>query len=141
MNLSKQILLYVLFALSLTNTGCESIFLNEQSTDGTQWIKHSSAAEQCIPYEFETIEDALNKVTDLRGVTYTWNAGSRTGKSDMGVIAQEVESIIPEIVHDKKMALVDGETYKTVDYEKLTALLIEAVKELKAEVDALKASK
>ena len=59
MNLSKQILLYILFALSLTNTGCESIFLNEQSTDDTQWIKHTAAAEQCIPYEFETIEDAL----------------------------------------------------------------------------------
>lgn len=109
--------------------------------DGDVIAYSATISDQRLKDNVETIEDALNKVTDLRGVTYTWNAGSRTGKSDMGVIAQEVESIIPEIVHDKKMALVDGETYKTVDYEKLTALLIEAVKELKAEVDALKASK
>ena len=63
MNPSKQILLYVIFALSLTNTGCESIFLNEQSTDYTQWIKHVAAVEQCIPYEFATIEDALKELS------------------------------------------------------------------------------
>tara|TARA_A100001015_G_scaffold308732_1_gene406849 strand:- start:109 stop:477 length:369 start_codon:yes stop_codon:yes gene_type:complete len=63
MNPSKQILLYVVFALSLTNTGCESIFLNEQSTDFTQWIKHAAAVEQCIPYEFATIEDALKELS------------------------------------------------------------------------------
>ena len=63
MNQSKQILLYIIFALSLTNTGCESIFLNEQSNDVTQWIKHAAAAEQCIPFEFETIEDALKELS------------------------------------------------------------------------------
>ena len=109
--------------------------------DGDVIAYSTTISDQRLKGNVETIKDALNKVTDLRGVTYTWNAGSRTGKSDMGVIAQEVESIIPEIVHDKEMALMDGETYKTVDYEKLTALLIEAVKELKAEVDVLKASK
>jgi len=63
MKLTKHILLYFIFALSLTNIGCESIFLNEQSTDATQWIKHVAAAEQCIPYEFETIEDALKELS------------------------------------------------------------------------------
>ena len=63
MNLSKQILHYVIFALSLTNTDCEPIFLNEQTTDDTQWIKHATAAEQYIPYEFETIEDALKELS------------------------------------------------------------------------------
>ena len=63
MNLSKQILFYVIFALNLTNTGCESIFLNEQSIEVTQWIKHAAGVEQCIPYEFETIEDALKELS------------------------------------------------------------------------------
>ena len=63
MNLSKQILHYVIFALSLTNTGYEPIFLNEQTTDDNQWTEHAAAAEQCIPYEFETIVDALKELS------------------------------------------------------------------------------
>ena len=109
--------------------------------DGDVIAYSTTISDQRLKDNVETIDKALDKVTSLRGVTYTWNTGSREGKSDLGVIAQEVEAIIPEIVHDKEMALVDGETYKTVDYEKLTALLIEAIKELKAEVDELKASK
>jgi hypothetical protein len=85
-----------------------------------------------------TIDSALDKVSKLRGVEYTWNATSRKGQKDIGVIAQEVEEVIPEIVREKKMALIEGGTYKTVDYEKLTAVLIQAVKELKEEVEELK---
>lgn len=85
-----------------------------------------------------TLENSLDKVSKLRGVEYTWNATSRKGQKDIGVIAQEVEKVIPEIVREKEMALIDGGTYKTVDYEKLTAVLIEAIKELKAEVEELK---
>jgi len=64
---------------------------------------------------------------------------------DVGVIAQEIEAVLPEAVRpapfdraaDGTVSL-SGEHYLTVQYEKLTALLIEAVKELKAEVDTLK---
>tara|TARA_R100000951_G_scaffold16447_1_gene12957 strand:+ start:783 stop:2642 length:1860 start_codon:yes stop_codon:yes gene_type:complete len=89
----------------------------------------------------KTIENGLDKVCSLRGVSYTWNAGSREGKRDLGVIAQEVEAVIPEIVREKELTLVDGESYKTVDYEKLVGVLIEAVKELKEEIDELKGDK
>jgi hypothetical protein len=76
----------------------------------------------------------------LRGVEYVWNSGGREGEKDLGVIAQEVDKLIPEIVRDKEMPLMDdsGETYKTVDYEKLTALLIEGVKEQQKQIDKLK---
>ena len=86
----------------------------------------------------KTIENGLDKVCALRGVSYTWNSGSREGQQEIGVIAQEVEEVFPEIVREKKHVLVDGETYKTVDYDKLVGVLIEAVKELKAEIDELK---
>ena len=90
----------------------------------------------------ETIDSALDKVMALRGVEYTWNATARKGERDMGLIAQEVEAVIPIIVREKTLSTgewSDNPTpAKTVDYEKLTAVLIEAVKELKAEVDALK---
>ena len=87
------------------------------------------------------IENALDKVEQLRGVEFDWNATSRKGEHDMGLIAQEVEEIIPHIVREK--TLQTGEftnnptQAKTVDYEKLTALLIEAVKELSARVKEL----
>jgi len=85
-----------------------------------------------------TIDNALDKVCELRGVEYDWNASSRSGQHDMGVIAQEVEKVFPFIVREKEMPLVDGNTYKTVDYEKLVGVLIEAVKELKQEIEILK---
>ena len=53
-------------------------------------------------------------------------------RADVGVIAQEVEAVLPEIV------ATNNEGYKAVRYERLTALLIEAVKELRAEINELK---
>ena len=85
-----------------------------------------------------TIESALDKVMSLRGVEYIWNKGSKEGQKDLGVIAQEVEQVLPEIVKEKEMPYIDGEIYKTVDYEKLTAVLIEAIKEQQQEIEQLK---
>ncbi|RZK48088.1 MAG: tail fiber domain-containing protein, partial [Hymenobacter sp.] len=84
------------------------------------------------------IGSALASVLALRGVRYEWNAlgikhGGTAGAGQVGVIAQEVESIYPELVSTDK----DG--YKAVNYAQLTPVLIEAIKELKAENDALKA--
>ena len=55
--------------------------------------------------------------------------------SDVGVIAQEIEAVLPEVVTERDNG------YKAVNYQKLTALLIEAVKELKEEIDELKGNK
>lgn len=87
--------------------------------------------------DITTIENGLDKVCALRGVEYNWNKGARKGQRDVGVIAQEVEQVLPLLVRDKKMSLIDGEVYKTVDYEKLCAVLIEAVKELQIRVTEL----
>ena len=54
-------------------------------------------------------------------------------------IRDRVEQVLPEIVREKEM--MDGDTYKTVDYEKLTAVLIESVKELSAKVEKLENKK
>ena len=88
-----------------------------------------------------TIGGALDKVKKLRGVEYTWNRGGRKDQRDLGLIAQEVEQVIPEIVREKKMPLMDDSDtkYKTVDYEKLTAVLIEGMKEQQQQIDELKA--
>ena len=100
----------------------------------------STISDERLKDEVKTIEFALDKINNLRGVEYVWNRGGREGEKDLGVIAQEVEKVIPEIVRDKEMPLMDdsGETYKTVDYEKLTAVLIEGVKEQQKQIDELR---
>ena len=84
------------------------------------------------------VADALEKVEAINGVTFDPNEaalalGVVPGKQ-MGVIAQEIEAVAPELVTDSAFA-----GYKTVKYDKLTALLIEAVKELSAKVKTLEA--
>jgi len=79
----------------------------------------------------ETIENALDKVTQLRGVSYTRNdVEEKTTK--IGVIAQEVLEVLPEVVQQ------DDEGKYSVAYGNMVGLLIESIKELKAEVDELK---
>ena len=89
-----------------------------------------------------TIENPLDKIKALRGVEYDWNVGSRKGQHDLGLIAQEVEEVIPDIVREHELPLVDGTeegmVYKTVDYEKMVAVLIEGMKEQQSQIEELK---
>ena len=79
----------------------------------------------------ETITDALNKITQVRGVTYTRTDMEDTLTRHTGVIAQELESVLPEAV----MTGSDG--IKSVAYGNVIGLLIESIKELNAKVDSL----
>jgi hypothetical protein len=79
----------------------------------------------------EPIDGALEKVEQLRGVSFDWKSNE---KHDIGLIAEEVGKVIPEVVTYEE----NGIDAKSVDYNRLTAVLIEAVKELKAENDELK---
>lgn len=88
------------------------------------------------------ITDALSALDKIRGVRYDWKdeylaaAGGEDDyfirKNDVGLIAQEVEEVLPEIVAVRE----DG--YKAIKYERVVALLVQAVKELKAEVASLR---
>ena len=88
------------------------------------------------------IKGGLEKVKKLRGVEFDWNATSRKGTKDIGVIAQEVEEVVPEVVSEKVPCVGEfcgnTEKYKTVDYSKLVPVLIEAIKDLSEEVEELK---
>jgi hypothetical protein len=76
----------------------------------------------------KTITSALDKIDNIRGVEYDWNVDLQATHAghDVGVLAQEIESVIPEAVVTRP----DG--YKAVNYEKIIPLLIQAIKELKA---------
>ncbi|MBN2790760.1 MAG: tail fiber domain-containing protein [Candidatus Delongbacteria bacterium] len=82
----------------------------------------------------KTIDSSLDKVSKLRGVTFEWDAGEKyeTGRQ-MGFIAQEAEKVIPEVVDYN----VENDSYG-MQYAPITALLIEAVKELKSENESLR---
>ena len=96
------------------------------------------------------IENALDKVAKLSGVYYTNNDTAKSFGYDsdevqVGVLAQDVEAVLPQIVKaapfdlDENGNSKSGENYKTVQYERLVPLLIEAINELQAKVKALEA--
>ena len=103
----------------------------------------STVSDKRLKENITTIQNGLDKVLSLRGVEYDWNATSRKGEHDIGLIAQEVEKVIPEVVveHDLctgEFGLGKEKTFKTVDYEKIVGVLVEAIKELKQEIEDLK---
>ncbi len=79
-----------------------------------------------------TLTSALDKTVALRGVSYNWKDADKSQDTQIGVIAQEVEEIYPEFVR------TDAEGMKSVNYSQMVAVLIEAVKELNAEIEELK---
>ena len=91
-------------------------------------------SDRTLKENITRIPNALDKISSLSGNTYTWIQGHKyEGQDDTGVIAQEVEALgLPGLTTTRE----DGK--KAVRYDKLIPVLIEAIKELKAEIDILK---
>lgn len=101
-------------------------------------------SDKRLKRNIEPLDDSLNKVLELRGVSYEWRSDEFpemgfTEGTQIGLIAQEVETIIPELVSTKDNG------YKALSYEKLGAVLVEAIKEqqtiiaeLKTEIEGLR---
>jgi hypothetical protein len=79
------------------------------------------------------ISTPVDKIKSLRGVEFDWNSGEQVGTHDVGLIAQDVEAVLPEAVTTQE----DG--YKNLAYTKVIPLLVEAMKEQQAMIEALKA--
>ena len=90
-------------------------------------------SDERLKQDIQPITGGLEKVMQLQGVTYKRNDVT-DAKTQIGVIAQQVEPILPEVV----LTAEDEMGTKSVDYAKMTAVLIEAVKELKQEITQLK---
>ena len=115
---------------SVTSAGVSSTKLSfNPSTGILSATEFSAPSDQRLKANISTISNALDRVTLLRGVDYTYND---TGKKSIGVIAQEIEKVFPEVVNEN----TDG--YKSVNYGVIVGVLIEAIKELKQEIEELK---
>ena len=102
-----------------------------QATDDI--VAYASSDER-LKNEITPIPYALEKINNISGNSFVWNTDKQDiykGK-DYGVIAQEIEKILPELVTTKENG------YKAVKYDKLVSLLIEGIKELSVEVNELK---
>jgi len=88
----------------------------------------TATSDERLKSDIQTIDNALDKVMNMRGVSYTKQA-----EKGVGVIAQEIEKVLPEVV-------TDGE-YKSVAYGNIVGVLIEAIKEQQKQIDELKKDK
>ena len=99
----------------------------------------TTISDERLKTDIVKIDGALDKVAQLNGYTFTYTAD---GKKSAGVIAQEVQKVLPSAIIESKLPLKmgdDDETeYMTVQYDQLMGLMVEAIKELKAEVAELK---
>ena len=119
----------------ITNGAGYTTYSSNQATDTTSNVNFASVtatgnitaySDATLKTEIHTINDALGMVGKLRGVTYKWLSN---GQEDIGVIAQEVQQVVPEVIKETE----DG--IKTVDYGRLVSVLINAVKELNEKLD------
>lgn len=96
-----------------------------------------SASDRRLKENIEIIPNALDKVSLLNG--YTFNYKNKPEEKMTGLIADELEKVLPEVVYDSEQIDGDGNNYKAVRYGNVVGLLVEAIKELKAEIETLKA--
>jgi hypothetical protein len=90
-------------------------------------------SDERLKFNIETINDPLIKLCKLRGVRYNRNDINNDNKKHIGLIAQEVEKVVPEVVNAEN----DGNNYLSVSYGNLVSLLIESIKELNGKVNVL----
>jgi hypothetical protein len=94
-----------------------------------------ASSDKRLKDNIKNIENPIQKVQKLNGVTWDWNSNAdelQQSLPNVGVIAQEVEEVLPQLVHNRDNG------FKGVDYAKLTGLLIEAIKEQQKQIDELK---
>ncbi len=97
------------------------------NTDGSGYISGTltQSSDRRLKTEIEVIDDSLEKINQLSGVTYYWIDEKRSNEKQIGVIAQEVQQQFPEAVHEDKHT-----GFLSVNYSGLVAPLIESVKSL-----------
>ena len=121
----------------LTVAGASATF--NYSHAGTKWVANkdieapnfNATSDITLKDNVSIIDNALEMINNLEGISWNWKD---SGKASLGVSAQNVETVAPELVSN-------GSSHKAVNYNGLVGVLIEAVKSLSAEVETLKVTK
>ena len=124
----------------ISNVGDTNKFFFDVSSgdfhaDGDIIAYSNSVSDEKLKENITVVENAVDKVQQLRGVEFTWK---KDGEKSAGVIAQDVEKVLPQAVKEKDI-MGEGEVVKTVNYDTMSALFIEAIKEQQEQIEALKA--
>ena len=123
--LAAQTALVAANQLAASYAGTDGAFATVLA-DGFNCASDARLKKDVVP-----LEGALDKIDSIRGVHYHWIDASQSQSRQVGVIAQEIQAAYPELVME------GGNGFLSVDYPKLTAVLIQSIKELKAMVLAL----
>ena len=104
--------------------------------DGDVIAFSTTISDATLKYDINPVEFALDKINQLKGVSYKYKHNDR---ESAGLLAQDVEKVMPSAVKSRKVPLVTGDDkeYKTLHYDSMTAILVEAIKELTAKVKKL----
>jgi len=111
----------------------------------------ANTSDKRLKNNIRVIDNPLEKLSKINGVYFNWNdvakqlSNKKGDIEEVGFLAQEVQSVLPHIikpapfdVDTKTGESISGENYLTIQYEKIVPLLVEAIKELKKEIDELK---
>ena len=123
------------YLLILRRADGSNMFYCDANGDVTASGNITAYSDRRLKENIKTIPNALSLVQRLRGVTFDW---IETKKHSYGVIAQEVEEVIPELVHEADDGAIEGadkKTIKSVDYSKMVSVLIEAIKEQQQQIE------
>jgi len=108
--------------------------------NATSWVSNSDERLKNIN---STIENAVEKLLTLRTINFSWKTDD-TNKENIGLIAQDVEKVFPQLIHKSKLVSkideeqIDETEYLGVRYTELIPVLVKAIQELKAEIEQLK---
>jgi hypothetical protein len=121
----------------------------------------ANTSDRRLKTNIKNIDSPLEKISKINGVYFNWNEKAKelitkdTEKREVGLIAQEIEDVLPEIIKPAPFDVTidenvtdrvmykskSGENYLTIQYEKIVPLLVECIKELKLEIEELKKNK
>jgi len=89
------------------------------------------SSDRRLKTDIHPLSNSLAAILQIKGVGFTWSAGNQKGKSDIGFIAQDVQKVVPEIVHTDAST-----TLESIDYARLTPLIVGAIQEQEQKIEA-----